>query len=150
MSPIEETLAAQAGRSLPILLNGNTKKGLTIFRHVFGDKRHVVAHCHTDFDTVDLYREVLRQSQCTVPPEGALMDIQDVTQALEAAGYEWLVFSGFQMLQEETLKDFAFDLKIAFETSSLQLMMIGSFPDGNPLLRFNGDLWQRVTEIKAD
>lgn len=149
MQSIEEVLSINAGRALPIFLNGDTRKCLALFQSVLGKEPHVIAHCHTEFETSDLYREVLKNSTCSVPPMDAVLDVQDVTDPLDAAGYKWVVLAGLQRLPGETQKDLAFDVKVAFETAKLKFVIIGSFAKGNPLIVYNGDLCARIAEIKV-
>lgn len=150
MKTPEQMLTASAERSLPVFLNGDDQNCLDVFQRVLGSTEHVVVHCQSGWGTSELYLELLRNSACDVPVIAAQMDIQDTTDALDAAGYQWVVLVGFHNLPEETQKDFAFDLKVAFETARLNIVVIGCFPAGNPLLLYNGDLYGRITEIKVN
>lgn len=150
MSSMVESLQVQVERNLPIFLNGNTRKCLALAQSVLESKPHTLVHCSQDLETADFYREILRQSKCVVPAVGVVLDIQDVVEALTAAGYEWMILSGLQMLPDETKSDFAYDLKVAFETSSFNFLVIGSFPEGNPLLSYNGDLCGRMIELNVE
>lgn len=147
---IKKEIKSKLQRSLPIFLNGKTENCVNLLREVLNEDSIIVVDCQKKIILSEIYAEILKKSGLPVLSPETPIDMPDLIQALNGAkDNTYLILSNFQQLPQEAIRDFAIDLKIAFEESRLKFLIIGLFLEGNPLFLYNGDLWGRMTEISV-
>lgn len=74
----------------------------------------------------------------------------DVVKILDKAGVKkYIILENFHYLDEETQKQFAYDLR-SFQDLGLRFIILGVWREKNRLIQFNGDLLDRVFEIPVE
>ncbi len=75
----------------------------------------------------------------------------DIVRVLQQTNFDkFIVIEDFHYLDEEIQQNLAFDLKVFFDVSQINFIIIGVWLESNKLILFNGDLVGRVTSINAD
>lgn len=75
---------------------------------------------------------------------------QHVADLLKRVGSKkWIILENFHYLNDETQKQFAFDLR-AFQELGVRFVILGVWREKNRMAQFNGDLLDRVTEIPVE
>jgi len=75
---------------------------------------------------------------------------QHVVDMLNRAGSKkWVILENFHYLNDETQKEFAFDLR-AFQELGLRFVVLGVWREKNRMAQFNGDLLDRIIEIPVE
>jgi len=75
---------------------------------------------------------------------------QHVAQLLQRVGSEkWVILENFHYLDDDTQKQFAFDLR-AFQELGVHFVVLGVWREKNRMAQFNGDLLDRVVEIPVE
>lgn len=145
---IKSEIQSKLQRSLPIFLNGKTEHCVNLLREVLNEDFIMVVDCQKKLILSEIYAEILEKFGLPVLSPETTIDMPDLIRALNGTkDNTYLILSNFQQLPQKAIRDFAIDLKIAFEESRLKFLIIGIFPEGNPLFLYNGDLWGRMTEI---
>ncbi len=75
---------------------------------------------------------------------------QQVADLLHKVGSKkWIILENFHYLNDETQKQFAFDLR-AFQELGVRFVILGVWREKNRMAQFNGDLLDRVVEIPVE
>lgn len=75
---------------------------------------------------------------------------QHVAELLHRVGSKkWVILENFHYLNDETQKQFAFDLR-AFQELGVRFVVLGVWREKNRMAQFNGDLLDRVVEIPVE
>jgi len=75
---------------------------------------------------------------------------QHVAELLSRVGSKkWIILENFHYLNDETQKQFAFDLR-AFQELGVRFVVLGVWREKNRMAQFNGDLLDRVVEIPVE
>jgi hypothetical protein len=75
---------------------------------------------------------------------------QHVAELLSRIGSrKWVILENFHYLDEETQKQFAFDLR-AFQELGLRFVILGVWREKNRMAQFNGDLLDRLIEVPVE
>lgn len=75
---------------------------------------------------------------------------QHVAEMLKRArSQQWVILENFHYLNDETQKQFAFDLR-AFQELGVRFVVLGVWREKNRMAQFNGDLLDRVVEIPVE
>ncbi len=75
---------------------------------------------------------------------------QHVAELLSRVGSEkWVILENFHYLNDETQKQFAFDLR-AFQELGVRFVVLGVWREKNRMAQFNGDLLDRVVEVPVE
>jgi hypothetical protein len=75
---------------------------------------------------------------------------QHVANLLSAVGSKkWIILENFHYLNDETQKQFAFDLR-AFQELGVRFVVLGVWREKNRMAQFNGDLLDRVLEVPVE
>lgn len=140
---LKAKLAYLVKDGMPLALSGDTSTCLRMLHEAQHDQKSLVIHVQENTQLMDVYTQILKMAHIKYPAN-AVWDMQDMVTDLGSAGYDSIVIADFHKLPNEAQRDFAFDLKVAFETSRIQFIIVGDFPVGNPLLLYNGDLCGRM------
>ena len=62
---------------------------------------------------------------------------------------KWVILENFHYLNEDTQKQFAFDLR-AFQELGVRFVVLGVWREKNRMAQFNGDLLDRVAEVPVE
>ncbi|MGP0593423.1 hypothetical protein ACTRXD_12940 [Nitrospira sp. T9] len=74
----------------------------------------------------------------------------DVVRAYKKSGTsKFIILENFHYLDEETQKQFAFDLR-SFQELGLRFIILGVWREKNRLIQFNGDLLDRIFEVPVE
>lgn len=75
---------------------------------------------------------------------------QHVSELLKRVGSKkWIILENFHYLNDDTQKQFAFDLR-AFQELGVRFVILGVWREKNRMAQFNGDLLDRVVEIPVE
>jgi hypothetical protein len=75
---------------------------------------------------------------------------QHVADLLKRVGSKkWVILENFHYLNEETQKQFAFDLR-AFQELGVRFVILGVWREKNRMAQFNGDLLDRLIEVPVE
>jgi hypothetical protein len=75
---------------------------------------------------------------------------QHVANILERANCKkWVILENFHYLNDETQKQFAFDLR-AFQELGVRFVVLGVWREKNRMAQFNGDLLDRLIEVPVE
>src|ERR1700722_19112430 len=75
---------------------------------------------------------------------------QHIAQMLARVGSrKWVILENFHYLNEETQKQFAFDLR-AFQELGVRFVILGVWREKNRMAQFNGDLLDRLIEVPVE
>jgi hypothetical protein len=75
---------------------------------------------------------------------------QHVAELLKRVGSKkWIILENFHYLNDDTQKQFAFDLR-AFQELGVRFVILGVWREKNRMAQFNGDLLDRVVEIPVE
>ena len=78
-------------------------------------------------------------------------DVNDIISSLESIDFDkFIILEDFHYLEEQTQRDFAFQLKAFHEISKLTFIIIGVWLEENKLTLLNGDLSGRIYSLNAD
>lgn len=79
------------------------------------------------------------------------LDVNDLIKALNSIEFKkFIIIEDFHYLPQETQEEFSFTLKSFHENSDYVFIIIGVWREENRLIRYNGDLLERVHSINAD
>ena len=75
---------------------------------------------------------------------------QHVAELLKRVGSnKWIILENFHYLNDDTQKQFAFDLR-AFQELGVRFVVLGVWREKNRMAQFNGDLLDRVVEVPVE
>jgi hypothetical protein len=75
---------------------------------------------------------------------------QHVADLLQRVGSKkWVILENFHYLDDDTQKQFAFDLR-AFQELGVRFVILGVWREKNRMAQFNGDLLDRVVEVPVE
>jgi hypothetical protein len=75
---------------------------------------------------------------------------QHVADLLKRVGSKkWIILENFHYLNDDTQKQFAFDLR-AFQELGVRFVVLGVWREKNRMAQFNGDLLDRVAEVPVE
>jgi hypothetical protein len=75
---------------------------------------------------------------------------QHVAELLKRVGSKkWIILENFHYLNDETQKQFAFDLR-AFQELGVRFVVLGVWREKNRMAQFNGDLLDRIVEVPVE
>jgi hypothetical protein len=75
---------------------------------------------------------------------------QHVAELLNKVGSQkWVILENFHYLNDDTQKQFAFDLR-AFQELGVRFVVLGVWREKNRMAQFNGDLLDRVVEVPVE